>query len=103
MSHFVGHLPMESAALNLMECLNELFILFSSYFLLLFTNLIPDVETRYYLGDLFMYILIGVIALDVILIVFIMGKLLARRIRLYFEKKRIETLLKHDIKGKLRL
>ena len=49
-----------------------------------------------------MYILITVIGIDVVLIIYIMVKLVARRVRLHFEKKRIETLLRHDIDGKFR-
>lgn len=77
---------MDSPALNKMECLNELFILFTGYNMLLFTDLIPNVETRYNIGDAFMYQLLALIGIDVVIIVYIMLKRIVRQFQLHREK-----------------
>ena len=66
--HQFAYMPMNSRLLNAMECLNQLFVLLCSYFLLLFTDLIPQVETRYVLGEVLMYIMIVVITFDFLVV-----------------------------------
>ena len=42
--------PMETTALNTIELINEGFVLLAGYCLLLFTDIVPSVETRYLIG-----------------------------------------------------
>lgn len=42
--------PFNSRLLNTFEILNEIFVLFISYFMFLFTDFVPDVEYRFELG-----------------------------------------------------
>jgi hypothetical protein len=44
---FIDEKPMEQRLQNRIEKLNETFTLFTNYFMILFTDLIPDVELRY--------------------------------------------------------
>lgn len=85
--HFMYYFPMESATQNWMETLNELFVLFCSYFLLLFTDLIPSIDHRYMLGDLFMYILLTLAAVDVIIITYWIIKHIIRMYQLRQKRK----------------
>ena len=39
--------PMKTPTLNKIEILNEIFYLFCNYFMIIFTDFIPDVEFRY--------------------------------------------------------
>ena len=89
MGHFVNYFPMDSSALNKIECFNEMFVLFHGYFLLLFTDLIPDVDTRYDLGNVQMYILLTVVGIDFMIIIYIMVVRILRQIRLNREKARL--------------
>ena len=68
LSHLITYLPMVSKTLNAMECLNEIFVLLFSYNLLLFTDLVPDVLTRYNIGNYLMYLLMIIIGLDCLII-----------------------------------
>ena len=51
--------PMLTSTLNKIELLNEIFQLFSNYFMFLFTDFIGDVEFRYQIG----YWFIGYVSL----------------------------------------
>ena len=66
------------------ECLNEFFILISSYFLILFSDFVPDVETRYFYGDVLMYILIAVIAIDCLMFVIQVVLYVVWRVRMHY-------------------
>ena len=94
---------MESTALNRIECFNELFILCHSYFLLLFTDLIPDVDTRYQIGYQLLYILLGVIAIDLLLIVYILLQRTIKVVQLNRQKSKIEKALKFNLKEKVKV
>lgn len=60
---------MNSKALNFMEALNELFVYLTSYALLLFTDLLKDIETRYQIGEWFMNLLLAIITIDCLIII----------------------------------
>jgi hypothetical protein len=66
--------------MNLIELLNELAVLLTGYFLFLFTDLVPSINERYKLGELFMYLLLAILSLDVLLIF---------RLFVYFGYKRL--------------
>lgn len=54
--------------LNHLEILNYINLLIFTYFLFLFTELVPDIEVRYKLGYAFIFLLIIVIGLNLMLI-----------------------------------
>ena len=66
--HLFNYFPMNSRSLNMMECLNEFFVLVYSYFLFLFTDLVANIETRYYIGDILTTAFYSVLAMDVFII-----------------------------------
>ena len=63
---------MVSKSLNTIELFNEIFVLVFGYFLFLFTDLVDDKETRYFFGDILMYLLLGVIVINSCIVLFIM-------------------------------
>jgi hypothetical protein len=63
--------PMTNVFFNFMEIINEVFILFSSYMMLLFTDFITDVELRYSIGGYFFNSIVGIAAIN-LFIVFVM-------------------------------
>ena len=72
--YFTNHKPMNSRILNRIEIINEMALLFSSYFMFIFTDWILDIEFRYYLGFFFMYFLIMTLAINFIIIGFEMAQ-----------------------------
>ena len=54
---------------NWCEIMNNTFILVSGYFMLMFTEWIWDLELRYELGEIFVYMLVKVIVVNLFLIV----------------------------------
>ena len=61
-------MPMKYKFLNTLEILNYVNLLLFTYFLFLFTELVPDIEQRYELGYIFIFTLIFVIAVNLLLI-----------------------------------
>lgn len=61
-------MPMEFKYLNLMEIMNEICLSFFIYFLFLFSDFVSDIEVRYKLGYLFIYLVIFIIAVNFLLI-----------------------------------
>lgn len=63
-SFMTAHKPYESPVLNYVNFINEMFLLLTSYYLLLLTDIVPDLELRERIGWLYLYSLIFVIALN---------------------------------------
>ena len=61
---------MESRFLNVIEILNEIFMLFFYYFMFIFTSFVPDAEARYTGGYMFMNYIILVVTINIIMIVY---------------------------------
>ena len=59
---------MTQAVLNKIEIINELFTMSSLYFLLYFTDWCANVQLRSYVGELYMYYVIGIICVNFLLI-----------------------------------
>lgn len=59
---YITQMPMENLITNLVQILNEVVVLVCTWYLFLFTPYVPDPQTRYFFGDMFLKI----IALDVI-------------------------------------
>jgi len=64
---------MDGKLANLLEVLNELFVLVTSYSLFLFTDLISDIEQRYELGNIYILTLFVWIIFIMIVIFVTMG------------------------------
>ena len=65
--------PMENRLMNVIEIINDLFTLFTSYCLFLFTDLIPNPEMRYQIGGYYKVILFIVITFDGLIIFTFLG------------------------------
>ena len=70
---FVDEKPMEQRLQNKIEQLNESFTLFSNYFMILFTDLIPNIELRYNIGFKAIAIILIVVALNILLVFYDLG------------------------------
>jgi hypothetical protein len=65
--------PMETKFLNRIELLNEALMVLCSGFLFLFTDFILDLELRFKIGQVYCYLVLFIIALNVALIVWEIG------------------------------
>ena len=70
---FVDEKPMEKRLQNKIELMNETFTLFSNYFMILFTDLIPSIEVRYMLGFRAIAIILIVVAINILLVFYDLG------------------------------
>jgi len=73
LSQLLHYKPMISPFLNVMETINEIFVLVTGYFLFLFTDLVPDVADRYMVGNIFKDLFFVAVCIDGILIFIIIG------------------------------
>lgn len=62
--------PMSSRMMNAMENLNEIAIYITSLFMFIFTDWIPEIETRYFLGYVYLPIVLGIVAINLGCIVY---------------------------------
>mmetsp|Transcript_17695 Transcript_17695/g.27388 ORF Transcript_17695/g.27388 Transcript_17695/m.27388 type:complete len:193 (-) Transcript_17695:171-749(-) len=80
---------MDSPIFNIIELVNEGFVLLAGYCLLLFTDIVPLVETRYMIGQVFFYGIIGVVVINFCLIVGMLASGIFRRARLHKKKQEV--------------
>ena len=80
MIHFVNFMPMITRSLNILEFINETFVLFSGPYLVLFTDFVPQIETRYDLGTIYMYILVTVIGVDCLIVLYGLAMKIVKKI-----------------------
>jgi len=66
---------------------NEQFFLFFSYFIFLFTNFVPDPETRYFFGTVYLWILAANTVLNLVFIALIVYQMAKQAILKRKEKK----------------
>jgi hypothetical protein len=66
--YLLDSMPMEFTYLNWLEIINEINMLFFTYVLFLFTQFVPDLEIRYQLGYVFIYLVSFVMGLNLMLI-----------------------------------
>eukprot|EP00356_Strombidium_inclinatum_P014113 CAMPEP_0170507004 /NCGR_PEP_ID=MMETSP0208-20121228/57263_1 /TAXON_ID=197538 /ORGANISM="Strombidium inclinatum, Strain S3" /LENGTH=158 /DNA_ID=CAMNT_0010788923 /DNA_START=88 /DNA_END=560 /DNA_ORIENTATION=+ len=78
---------MDSTIFNIIEIINESFVLLAGYCLLLFTDIVPLVETRYVIGQVFFYGVIFIVVVNFCLIVGMMTTSLLKKYRLNKLKK----------------
>ena len=70
---FINMRPMEERLQNRIETANEVFTLFSNYFMIMFTDFIPDLEYRYSLGFKAIAIILIVVGLNILLVFYDLG------------------------------
>jgi len=73
LSHLMNYFPMDGKMSNVLEVLNEGFVLLTSYCLFLFTDLITDIEQRYKLGTYYVFTLFVWIIVLMVIIFITMG------------------------------
>ena len=67
---YFDYTPYESPLLNRFEKVNEIFTLFISYYLFIFTEFVPDVEVRYKMGFYYINLVSLVFAFNISLIAY---------------------------------
>ena len=83
--YMANYMPMNSRSLNMIELINEYFVLVCSQYLILFTDFVPSADIRYQFGAIFMYILLAVIGVDCVIILLSMISKVARRAHLFYK------------------
>jgi len=68
MYYYICYMPMKSKSFNYIEVTNSFFILIGSYFMIIFSDWVQDIQLRYHLGLVFVYITIFIVTLNFILI-----------------------------------
>jgi len=76
---YISVRPMDQPYLNHIEIINEVFTLSSLYFIIYFTDWCANPELKSYVGELYMYFVIGIVALNFLLIVKEMTSQLLRK------------------------
>ena len=80
---------MDTKFFNIIEIMNESFVLMTGYYMLLFTDIVPDVEVRYSIGEVFFNKVIAILILNVLVIATMMIIGLVKAIQLRLKKRRI--------------
>ena len=73
--------PFESPLLNKVNFVNECFLLLSSYYLLILTDIVPDLELRDQIGWLYLYSLITIVGINFTIVFVQLAKLLFKKIK----------------------
>ena len=90
LSFVISEKPMNQLFLNIVEGLNETFILITAYHLILFTDFVPEVATRNDLGDYFIYIIYTFILLNLVVIIGQAVKSLIKFVWLRWQRRQAE-------------
>jgi len=61
---FLHFKPMLTKLMNYIEIMNEALIIFTAYFMMIFTNWIQNIELRYSLGFSLIHTIIGFVSLN---------------------------------------
>ena len=96
---YINNKPLIHKSLFYMEIVNEVFVLLTSYYLFMFTEFVPEVETRYTIGFFYTPNLMGVAAINMVLVfidIIFSVKTGCRKNR--YEKEWVRY---HRIKGKM--
>ena len=75
----VSQKPLEGRWFNILENLNETFIIITGYFMLLFSEWVPDVYVRHEYGDVYVELLHGIIAVNVVVGLYDIGRVLRKK------------------------
>ena len=87
MCYVTSERPFDTPILNRVNYLNESLLLITSYFLLLMTDLVPDVELREQIGWIYLYTLSFVVVINFIVIIQQLISTLFKRARYWSIKK----------------
>lgn len=80
-TYLVHKWPLETPFATKMEVFNESTIILLTYGLMMFTDFVPDPETRFFLGWCYISISLGNIFVHLTLLVFDSGKQITRQCR----------------------
>lgn len=72
--YIMNYRPMSSVILNRIEIFNEYFMVATGYFMLHFTDWIPDINFQYKIGSVFTYVVILILGMNFALIAYEMFK-----------------------------
>jgi len=81
--YLVDYKPMDSAAMNIMEFINDIFVLITTYWFFLYTDLISEVETRYNIGSYYKNMLFVTITINGIIVFSMIGYSIYKKIKLH--------------------
>jgi len=87
MCWFVHVMPMIDWQNNAVQLINEYFFLFFSYYVYLFTDFVPDPETRYFFGTVYLWLLAANTGLNLVLIAIMVYQMVKQEIEKRKQKK----------------
>lgn len=87
LSYVIAFKPMNEPFLNLLEGLNETFVLVTAYMMLLFTDFIPDIDTRIQIGDFFYSFIFGVLGLNILIILSVVTFEMFKKARQWWRRR----------------
>ena len=88
--------PLNGKWWNILENLNEAFIIITGYFMLLFSEWVPDVFVRHQYGEVYVELLHGIIAVNCVVGLYDMGK----RARKYYLRRMRDIKMANEIRYK---
>ena len=80
--------PFQKPLHNRLEISNETLILFNSYFMIIFSNFVPDVEVRYKMGWYNLAVIFGIVIVNLGIIGVTIGARIFNYIKLVWLKRR---------------
>jgi len=103
LSHLVDFAPMDNKVMQFMEVINDIFVLITSQMLFLFTDLIPDVENRYFIGTIYKNILFFTISVNGLLVFAMIGYSVWQKVKLNKLKKAMLVNWKNKLVEKIKI
>lgn len=87
LSFVIAYKPMTEPFLNFLEGLNETFVLVTAYLMILFTDFIPEIQTRILVGEYFYYFIFGVMGLNLLVIIGAVSLELFKKVRRLWRRR----------------
>ena len=75
-----------------MELLNEFFVLFTNYHLLLFTDFLADVDRRANVGTILVFTICACIFINISVVVWSNGTIICQKLKLWWIRKNSESI-----------
>lgn len=95
---FTGYFkPYQKKMVNILELINDSIIVVCSYFLIMFSDLVPDPETKYIMGWPLIALISTLILMNITVIVFKGIQSIVRKCRLYARRRRNRKLARKRI------
>ena len=82
-SMYILYKPMLTKLMNYIEIINEILIIISIYFMMIFTNWIDDIELRYSLGFSLIHVILFVVCCNMVVIVYYLKKDIYKKYKEY--------------------